>query len=509
MQDPESSPPANEPGPPSAWGWLKSPWVLLIFGSVISLLLWVGIGIWIEGQRAAAFAELLRTPGIKMWEPILSATPTRYPIWIPKWVGDRLPLAWQAKLQITGVNAWAFDRPPTDHELHLFDQMFGIEELEFRAPQAISDEALQNILERHSLEALRFSEPRKLTQQQFDTLIRHERLRILLGLQGPFNQAALNALSQMKSLGRIRLDGPLEGTARFGSMPELYDVEWDHSQLSDDQFAGLASGARLMGLSLRQTSLTNKSWPLLETMDLRSLELESPHIDDAIASNLAGQKSLNRAELRGGNLSDVAVKELLALPKLNTLDVEGRDLTIESVRLIRSRLTPSESVAKSIAEQLKVGVLPPTFSVVIRGGTHVTDDWLTELTAAELAALGFVNSAITDEGVEFLKDRKGLYLLHLPGSRITDRSMAVFSTLKDLMYLDLRDTAITDAGLKQLSPKIRVSAIFTLHVGGTQITKQGVKEFLSRSPYARVFGVDGIQPAGELGDLIPLDDQSR
>ncbi len=505
MQDSHTSLAPGDSRPIPSPSWLKHPWLLLIFGGVISLGLWVGIGIWIERQRAAALAELLRMPGIRTWEPLNSPSPSRYPIWLPKWLGDRLSLAWQAKLQITGVNAWAFDRPLTDHDLHLLDQVFGIAVLEFHAPRAISDEALQNILERNSLEALRFSEPRKLTQQQFDTLSRHERLRNLDGLLGPFNQSVLDALAKMKSLEQIRLDGPLEGPAKFGSMPELYYVEWDRSQLSDDQFAGLAAGGGLMGLLLRQTRLTAKSWPLLEKMDLRSLELESPHIDDAITHSLAGQRYLIRAELRGGNLSDAGVKELLALPKLYDLDVEGHDLTIASIRLIRARLTPEESVA----EQMEFGGLASTFSLVIRGGTHVTDDWLTELGAAQFSALGFVNPAITDEGVEFLKDRKNLYLLHLPGSRITDRSMAVFSTLKDLMYLDLRHTAITDAGLKQLSPKIRGSAAFALHVGGTQITKQGVEEFLSRYPDARVHGVDGIQPEGELHDLIPLDDESR
>lgn len=493
---------ANDQPRAAVWSWLKHPWPLLIFGSVIALGLWVGIGIWIERQRAAALAELLRTPGIKTWVPLGSPSPVRYPIWLPKWFGDRLPIAWQANLQITGVNAWEFYRPLTDHELRLIDHLFGVDVLEFHAPQAISDEALQNILERQSLETLKFSQPRKLTQQHFDTLSRHEHLSALLGLQGPFSQRALDAVAQMKALRWISLEGSLEGSASFGSMPELYDVEWDHSQLSDDQFAGLATGTDLVGLSLRQTRLTAKSWPLLEKMDLRSLELESPHIDDAITHSLSGQKSLIRAELRGGNLSDSAIKELLALPKLYDLDVEGHDLTIASIRLIRARLTPKESVA----EEIDLGVIMSTFSLVLRGGTHVTDDWLTELGAAQLSALGFVNSAITDEGVEFLKDRKNLYLLHLPGSRITDRSMAVFSTLTDLMYLDLRHTAITDAGLKQLSPKTRGSAAFALHVGGTQITKHGVEEFLSRYPDARVYGVDGIQPAGELHDLIPLDD---
>lgn len=137
----------------------------------------------------------------------------------------------------------------------------------------------------------------------------------------------------------------------------------------------------------------------------------------------------------------------------------------------------------------------------------MVDDWLAELAEADLWGLGFVNSAITDKGVEHLKNLPDLEHLILAGTRITDRSMAILSTLQYLRRLDLRNTAITDAGLKQLSIKKKSGVKLILHVDGTHITKEGVEEFLSRHPHVNVYGVADLQYDQTLGYLIPLDEE--
>lgn len=495
MPELESSHPADEPRPTSAWGWLKNPWLLLIFGGVISLGLWVGIGIWIESQRAAALAELKKSsPGIIEWNPHQTWGSSRCPIWLPEWIGYRLPKDWWRRLSISITDGWLFERSPTDHELRLFDQVTEIPSMRFRGPQAVSDEALLYLLERHPLQILEFYGSRKLTPQHYAALTRNENLHTLLGLLGPFDQSAVDRLEQITDLGYLGLNGPLEGSARFRSTPAGY-ITWDHSELNDDQFASFAMGSEACDLTLRQTRLTAKSWPAFERMRLNSLELESPHIDDALAHSLSRQRWLTKLCLRQGNLSDQGARELLALPELVDLEIEGRKFTIGMMR----------AMDEFYAEGKPSG---PSRSLVIRGGSQVTDEWLAEVPDAEFEKLGFVNSAITDEGVEHLKNRKQLGHLALPGSRITDRSMLVFSTLEHLTSLDLRNTAITDAGLQQFSPAIDGWPT-ALHVGGTRITKQGIEEFLDRHPDIRVYGVDGIKNQGDFRDLIVLDDQSR
>lgn len=85
--------------------------------------------------------------------------------------------------------------------------------------------------------------------------------------------------------------------------------------------------------------------------------------------------------------------------------------------------------------------------------------------------------------------------------------MAIFNTLPHLDELDLRNTAITDAGLRAFSfanqnrdePK-------HLHLGGTQVTRRGVEEFLARYPEVSVQGVEGIQPHFTYDWVRPLDE---
>ncbi len=501
MPELEPSQPADEPRPPSAWGWLKHPWLLLIFGSVISLGLWVGIGVWIEHRRELAQIELEETHGLGKW--IATGNP-RFPIWLPEWLGEQLPDDWQERILIIDAGAWIIDRPPTDHELRLLDRGPPILAIEFRDPHAISDEALLMILERHRLRHLEFSSGRKLTRQHFAALSRQEHLAALHGLQGPFDRSHWDDLAKIKTLNGLSLDGPLAGSASLGSMPNLESVKWDHSQLTDEQFAELAANTKLNSLHLRQTRLTSKSWPVLARMkDLVAVQLESPHIDDATAHSLIDKQPLMEVRLRGGSLSDAGVKELLALPNWYTLEVEGRGLTIATPRLVRSLMPRSN---RDLPSGPGFGT-SPVRSIVIRGGPPVVDDWLAELAEADLWGLGFVNSAITDKGVEHLKNLPDLEHLILAGTRITDRSMAILSTLQYLRRLDLRNTAITDAGLKQLSIKKKSGVKLILHVDGTHITKEGVEEFLSRHPHVNVYGVADLQYDQTLGYLIPLDEE--
>ncbi len=496
MPELEPSQPADEPRPPSAWGWLKHPWVLLIFGSVISLGLWVGIGVWIEHRQALVIAELERTPGVTVSSSHRRG-PLRLPVWLPDLFMSLLPDP-PLRIVLRRVqDSWEFTEPLTERELRLIDQVSDISEVTFHDTQTVSDEALLRIIQRHSIERLGFSRPRRLTARHLAALASGDCLSHLHGLQGPFDQLMVDELARIRTLGVLRLEGSLEQGASLGAMPALEVIEWNHSELSDEQFARFATSSERSRLTLRQTHLTAKSWPALETLKLGMLELESPHIDDTIARSLISQQDLSRIRLRGGSLSDAAVKEFLTLSDLQYLEVEGRNLTIASVRLMQSFSTSSNS-----------RMLDPCF--VIRGGPHVTDEWLAELGAGTLSGIGLLNSAITDQGVEHLKDHRFLNLLYLPGSQITDRSMSIFSTLPALIDLDLRNTAITDKGLRELSLTNNGNVWrFSLHVGGTHVTKQGVDEFHQRHPKASVYGVVGIEMPGEFDHLIPLDDQSR
>lgn len=324
MHDDAASSPANTRPSGGVWSWLKHPWLLLIFGSVISLGLWVGLGMWIEHRRALAFEELRQTSGIVPIE--FGRGSSRYPIWLPKLIGNRLPEEWQRKAQIEIIGCWFFERSLSDRELRLFDQVPGVASVSFGMQCSISDQDLLHFIEQHPLQILEFRCSRKLTPQHLDALARHEHIRVLEGVLGPFDQTTLDGLARIASLRPhfdLGLDGPLEKSVTVKPMPLLAVLEWDHSDLTDDQFAGLAVGLSPRELALRETCLTAKSWPLLEKMPLQSLELESNHLDDAILPSVVRLRKLERIRLRGGYVSKVAVEKLtLALPELKEVEIQ-------------------------------------------------------------------------------------------------------------------------------------------------------------------------------------------
>lgn len=488
MQDPKIAPPASEPRQFLAWGWVKSPWKLLTVGSVVVLILWIGVGIGIEYRMTATLEEFRKMPGVKMSTSM--SMPNRFPAWLPNWLGKRLPE--ELALEILIENVVEFSQPVTDQHLTLLNRLPEIGWLRFHGASKISDEALLELIEKQPLYNLEFRPSRKLTPQHLAALADKQGFYYLNGVQGPFDQTTLDAITEMRELDTIHLDGPLSGSAsieKLCRLPGLTILEWDRSELSDSQFIRIVDSPKLCRLKLRKTQLTARSWPLFETIrskTVHTLELESPHIDDRLIPSLVRMGTLaSDIRLRGGNLSDRGVEELLRGTRPIDLEVDARGLTVDSARLIQER-----------------GRLR---NVTVRGETNVTDEWLRELADEPFKELSILNSAITDDGVECLKDHRLLQRLALPGSRITDQCMVIFGTLPELECVDLRNTAITDAGLRQFSFSRKTNYTKWLHLGGTGVTRKGVEEFLARHPEVSVQGVEGIQPSNDWEWVSPLD----
>ena len=78
---------------------------------------------------------------------------------------------------------------------------------------------------------------------------------------------------------------------------------------------------------------------------------------------------------------------------------------------------------------------------------------------------------ITDRGLEYLSEVKGLVGLRLSRTKVTDKGLAALVKLPKLRHLELDDTAIKDAGLKHLG---QMDSLQTLHLRSTKITDAGL-----------------------------------
>lgn len=468
-------------------GWLKNPWFLLIFGGALLLGLWVGIGLRIEHLRRLAAEEIRQTPGVQVSKPLIPFK--RFPAWVPDWLGKLLPE--DSRLTINVIHQITFSRAPTDHELILLSRLPGLQRLEFADGNSMSDRQLLDLIQKNPLTELGFSPPKIFTLQHLAALAENKQLERLCGLQGPFDQSEVDGIAQIKSLTSVELRGPLEGSADIAGLArslELWGITWDRSGLKDDQFAHLASIPTLTNLKLGETQLTAESWSLLDKMQLEDIDLESPEIDDSTVRRLIAKGKLSRLRLRGGSISDRGIiNELLKLPQLTHFEIDVCGCTVECMRAMATR---------------------GYWSLYIRGGLNVTDEWLADLVEEDFAWIEILNSAITDEGIEVLRGRQELSQLALPGARLTDRCVGVLNTLSALKSLDIRNTAITDAGLQELAI-VNGDPYMQMNIGGAHVTVRGAKEFLSRHPKRRIEGIKGSSPQRASNKWRPLKEAGR
>ncbi len=469
MQDSETS--SVDAEHPRLWSWLKSPWWLLIIGGVTALLLWVGCGAWIEHRRALALAELEASPGIEV--DILGVG--RYPVWMPVWLGNQTHEVWDSRIvdQPLFVNVL---EPLTERQSSLLVRLPSIYHITFSDGSYVSDEALLTLCETQHFGVLEFGRPRQLTHRHYEALARNPNLNELSQIKGPFDQAAVQTLEQMQQLTQLELVGALSDTVRatgLSRLPHLYYLAWHDSQLTDEQFSDLAGSPSVTTLKLYKTQLTRRSWAALASMHVDFLHLESPHIDDRLADELARNFKITNLKLRGGQFSDQALRTFLESGRREFVDTQTEDVSLDTAQII--------------------GNTPSLACLAIRGSRQINDEILKAMVHEQLSELSILNSSITDAGVEHLRLCSGLRSVGLANSRITDRSLKVLSELKTIHRLDLRNTTITDDGLRQYYLTTDLMSLQRLHLGGTQVSAAAVKEFQQKHSKVVVHGVEGSE----------------
>lgn len=447
--------------------WRKNPWLILVFASVLLLGLWVGIGIWTEQRRHAAIEELAARYGVYL----SGEDDPRFPAWLPNWLGRMLPPEWAYdELWTTAVTMRCDD----DRIVRLLKHIGELDTVVFGESCTFSDEALLELIETHRLKHLTFNMPQSLTPRHLAALRQRGGVRGGFSLHGPFNEQHLHELSQMAKLETLHLNGPINTNSALSATgwPALSFLNWQDSQLTDAQLAMFGAAPKLTVLRLEKTRLTSRSGPLLESLPIEYLHLESPEIDDGLTENLGRIPSLKYLHLPRAKITDAGLKAVAQLPELCSLEVAAHDLTVSSAR--------------------KLHECANLQSVVLDTDASVTDDWVAELVHERLEGLELINSAVTDEGVATIqKVCPNAKRLSLAGSRITDRCLPTLSLMLELGHLDLSNTAITNTGLEQFQLHTRGNPAFTsqmLDLSGTRVTREGALTFLQRNGNS-AFGV--------------------
>jgi hypothetical protein len=137
-----------------------------------------------------------------------------------------------------------------------------------------------------------------------------------------------------------------------------------------------------------------------------------------------------RLVLKGQAFTDKALQDVLALSKLQSVELNDTAISGEGVKKLKA-LT-----------QLHTLVL---FDSII------DDDDLAGLAGlANLQKLTLNKTSITGLGLKHLKELKKLKYLHLANNKIDNKGIVGVKELTNLEYLNLHDTDITNLGVEQL-----------------------------------------------------------
>jgi len=159
-------------------------------------------------------------------------------------------------------------------------------------------------------------------------------------------------------------------------------------------------------------------------------ELEKAKV--ILTRNAAG--NVERADCKEAALSDAQLELFKGLPSLTYLSLENSEVTNSGLGTL-------------------AGIVPQLKTLGLRKCTAVSDEGLGQLkTLTNLEQLLLLYSRITDAGMPYVADLKGLRALDLRGcTQITDAGLAEVGKISTLVDLKLRNFELTDAGVKHLA----------------------------------------------------------
>lgn len=264
------------------------------------------------------------------------------------------------------------------------------------------------------------------------------------------------------------------GSIERSSDGEIRSIDLSRSWINDSDLERIAGLARLEGLSLAQTHITDSSLAVVETLPaLRELDLFfCEHITDSGASRLRGAPNLRELNVRGTKIGDSGVQFLTELRQLRTLDVGITEISDATIELLE-RLPNLESLAIGGNQIAEAGVARLRSLKGLRhldlSGAQVTDSgiWavkVTDLNLDEIGALSGLESLVLAAPSPEYVDSVSSGVPRLRGAIIvTDFGASHLAGLVNLRRLNVARSALTAAGIEQLQSLTRLEELVLAH----------------------------------------------
>lgn len=199
------------------------------------------------------------------------------------------------------------------------------------------------------------------------------------------------------------------------------------------------------------------------------LELEATQLD------LRGTGAIDE-DLRGleGSAFENVTSVLLAGTQIG-------DRGLAFVQSLRIKQLDLNGTAITDAGLVYIGALP--IEHLDLTGTAVTDIGMAQLRTLSLTVLVLRNTRVTGRGLGTLGSHN-LKLLDLSYTHNGDNDLVPLDSFQRIEILNLRDTMVTDQGLRYLA---QVKGLSAVYLAGTGVTSAGVAALQRSRPDLRVF----------------------
>jgi hypothetical protein len=168
-------------------------------------------------------------------------------------------------------------------------------------------------------------------------------VRTVMLSQPETTDAALLAVSELRRVQRIRIDGPNGitdvGFSCLGRMKELEELYITHARMTDVGFANLASLTRLRTLLVWDAQITDAGLACVESFtDLTALQVGGIGITDAGLAHLGPLRRLKYLMIIDAPITDEGLVNLEGLKNLGSLWLLNTHVTEAGVERLREKL---------------------------------------------------------------------------------------------------------------------------------------------------------------------------
>ncbi len=134
-----------------------------------------------------------------------------------------------------------------------------------------------------------------------------------------------------------------------------------------------------------------------------------------------------------------------------------------------------------------------SLAVLVLRSPGITGSGLKDLSSAPLTFVDFMESGVTDAGLEPIAEFQQIESIQLDETGVTDAGLRHLAGMKSLRSLSLRGTAVTDEGLTHLR---NLTGLESLTLGSTAVTGSGLKDHSGANLTSLDFRDSGVTDAG-------------